>query len=110
MWYLECFSRSTEELIEEIALTSVNGEKVRALLSLPDDEDVYAGGYPVTGEVLDALARPAGHAPRPDAEYFVAYTAPRIPVWTSGEEPAVFWRDGVLVNLNATREPGPTDT
>ncbi|MFC5667833.1 hypothetical protein ACFP3U_33325 [Kitasatospora misakiensis] len=42
-------------------------------------------------------------------EYFISYTAPRIPVWALGEEPTVLWRDGVLVNLNATLEPRPIE-
>ncbi|KQV14866.1 hypothetical protein ASE03_30260 [Kitasatospora sp. Root187] len=101
MWELEIFSKQTEELIEALPLRTLRGVDVRILLGLPTCEDVYAGGYPVDGDVLDELSRLADRSVRQDADYFLAYTAPRFPVWAVGEEPMVFWRDGALVNLHA---------
>ncbi|MFC8451619.1 hypothetical protein [Kitasatospora sp. NPDC057223] len=100
MWYLEIFSKETEELIEEVPLRMIRAKDVRAVLGRPETEDVHDGGHPVTGGTLEVLLRLAGCPIDEGADYFLAYTAPRLPLWAVGEEPTVFWRNGVLVNLH----------
>ncbi|WP_457028620.1 DUF7683 domain-containing protein [Kitasatospora sp. P5_F3] len=68
MWELEIFSKQTEVLIEALPLRTLRGADVRILLGLPTGEDVYAGGYPVGGDVLDELSRLADHSVLQDAD------------------------------------------
>jgi hypothetical protein len=69
---LEWYDKRTEKIVGELKIEGIRFGDLKSLLRLSPSEDLRAGGFPVSGEALEALSARLGiRADDSSYDYFV---------------------------------------